>query len=551
MYSSRILIARLFGVLAHGLSHGSDPGQYPAKPSRKCTPDAFSALLPPGGSVLYTQIVPANGTFTDASANATAQNLGAPNTYPGLPALCAVKFTLPTPGNSSIDIALFLPDSWNERFMAVGNGGVSGSISWSEMVSQSHYDFAVMSTNTGHYSGAVDGSWAVNNPEARTNWFYRAMHISVVASKSIVNAYYGDDLQYSYFSSCSNGGRQGLKELTEFPEDFDGIIAGAPAWEISTLFLWMYEMALPNSRASLPDQISNELFETFRHEAIRQCDPQDGVEDGIIADPYGCHFIPEALLCNGTAPANNASCFSVPQLSILYSLLNDWVDVNQTFVHSRLALGSDYSTLVYGKAPYGSLFLENFVYNTTNYTASDFGFYDTVQFVESLNLAIAVEPTVDALQAKGGKLLMYHGLADQLIPPGDSMLFHSLVQQDMAARGLSVDDWFRMYLVPGMEHCAATNQDAPWYFAQSGAAEGVAGAVYSTPGYRDAKHDIVLALMEWVERDVAPNEIVATKWYNDAVVRGVEKQRPTCPYPAQAVYAGHGDVDVADSWRCE
>ncbi|KAK5729158.1 hypothetical protein LTR15_002300 [Elasticomyces elasticus] len=418
MYSSRILVARLFEVLAYGFAHGSVPDQYPAEPSRKCTSDAFSAILPPGGGVLYTQTVLANGTFTDASANATAQNLGAPNTYAGLPALCAVKFTLPTPGNSAIDVALFLPDSWNERFMAVGNGGVSGSITWSEMASQSHYGFAVMSTNTGHYSGAVDGSWALDNPEARTNWFYRAMHTSVVASKSIVNEYYGNDLQYSYFSSCSNGGRQGLKEVTEFPDDFDGIIAGAPAWEISTLFLWMYEMALPNSRASLPDQISDELFETFRQEAIKQCDPQDGVEDGIIADPYGCHFIPEALLCNGPAPANRTSCFSVPQLGILHSLLNDWVDVNQTFIHSRLALGSDYSTLVYGKAPYGSLFLKNFVHNTTNYTASEFGYYDTVQFVESLNLAIAVEPTVAAFQAKGGKLLMYHGLRRSVDPAG-------------------------------------------------------------------------------------------------------------------------------------
>ncbi|KAK5136308.1 hypothetical protein LTR08_003681 [Meristemomyces frigidus] len=253
--------------------------------------------------------------------------------------------------------------------------------------------------------------------------------------------------------------------------------------------------------------------------------------------------------CHG---AYSSACFTPPQLTILYQLLNDWVDVNQTFVHSRLGLGTNYSTLVYtDNAEYGVRFLEDFVYNTTNYTASDFGYYETVQYVNSLHSAINVNTDVDAFQARGGKLLHYHGMSDQLIPPGDSILWHSLVQQSSSAKGLSVHDWYRMYLVPGMEHCATTNQNAPCFFAQASANAIVLDSVYSTPGYRDSRHDIVLAMMDWVERGVAPNEIIATKWYYDTVADGVEKQRPVCPYPQQAVYMGEGDVDAAYNWRCQ
>jgi len=516
---------------------------------KPCIPSTFSHLLPPGGSVLFTQSVPANGTFTDPTGNGDTGET--PLTEPGLPPLCAVKFTVPSSNNSQVDFALFLPDAWNERYMAVGNGGFSGSIVWFDMAPLSHYGFAVMSTNTGHYSGGLDASWALNDQESKADWGHRAMHLSVVLSKQIVKDYYDQTVRYSYYSSCSNGGRQALKELTEYPEDFDGIIAGAPAWSVGRLFTWMYELQLPSSLVSPEDQLSIGLLQTFQKETIRQCDIQDGVKDGIIGDPYGCHFIPEKLLCNGTAPKNTTTCFSPAQLHLLYHVLNDWVDVNQTFVFPALALGTDFSALATeAGAIYGSQYLQNFVYNTSTFAASDFGYYQTVQLVDDMNPGNQnVNYEVDEFRAHGGKLIHYHGLSDQLIPPGLSLYWHSQIQQALQSRGLSMDDWYRLYTVPGMEHCASTNQDAPWYFGAASHAY-LAQAKTSTPGYEDAKHDIVLAMMDWVEKDIAPEELIATRFYDDLAANGVQKQRPICPYPQQAVYLGQGNADHASSWRC-
>ena len=206
-----------------------------------CCGDTFLSVLPPGSSVNFTQTIPANGTFVDNSTNG-----GSPTTATALPALCAVKLTVPSSNSSSFDFALFLPDQWNNRFMATGNGGFGGFIDWTDMGSLSHYGFATMSTNTGHYSNTSDGSWALNQPEKVFDWGYRAMHESVVLSKQAIKAYYGNDTSFNYYSGCSTGGRQGLKELTMFPDDFDGIIAGAPAWWTTHLQPWTAQVALAN-----------------------------------------------------------------------------------------------------------------------------------------------------------------------------------------------------------------------------------------------------------------------------------------------------------------
>jgi feruloyl esterase len=194
----------------------------------ECTASAFSGLLPLNATVNFAAAVPAGGSFNHPSPEFPINDTG-------LPALCAVSINVISSPESSFNFGLFLPEKWNKRYMASGNGGFGGGINWNDMESNVLNGFAAVSTDTGHLSQVFDASWALNKPESIIDWGYRAMHESVVMGKQITEAYYNCQIQYSYYSGCSTGGRQGLKEVQMFPEDFDGVLAGAPAWWTSHL----------------------------------------------------------------------------------------------------------------------------------------------------------------------------------------------------------------------------------------------------------------------------------------------------------------------------
>lgn len=186
-----------------------------------------------------------------------------------------------------------------------------------------------MSTDTGHNSTNSDGSWALNK-ESLTDWGYRAMHGSVVLSKAIVSEYYDSTSKFSYYSGCSTGGRQGLKEVEMFPEDFDGVLAGAPAWWTSHLQTWTVKAGLYNLPTTKAGHIPTSLFPVIGKEVIRQCDAQDGLVDTIVSDPRGCEFIPEELLCkSAVVNQTEAGCLTVPQIETLYKIYGDYLETNQ------------------------------------------------------------------------------------------------------------------------------------------------------------------------------------------------------------------------------
>jgi feruloyl esterase len=204
------------------------------------------------------------------------------------------------------------------------------------------YGFAALSTSTGHNSTPLDATWAYNAEEKVINWGYRALHGSIVLGKEITRAYYGRDLAYSYYSGCSAGGKQGLKEAEMFPDDFDGIVAGAPAWWTTHLQLWNMKVGLYSLPIDAPYHIPAELFQVIGDEVLKQCDPQDGLADSIISDPARCDFRPEALLCGSNVTNATASgCLTSAQIDTLYHLYNDWVEANQTFIFPHFELGSE------------------------------------------------------------------------------------------------------------------------------------------------------------------------------------------------------------------
>ena len=520
-----------------------------------CSSASLSALLPVGATLNFAVPVPENGTFGEG-----AKNIEFPTNATNLPALCAVGINVKSSNTSSYNFGLFLPQEWNARTMTAGNGGLGGGINWPDMGSFTHYGFAAISTDTGHVSTSTDGTWALNNPESIIDWGYRAMHGSVVLGKQVIEAYYGNGsgtnaagkIAYNYYASCSTGGRQGLKEIQQYPEDFDGIAVGAPAWWTTHLQTWTEHLGILNLPVTSPSHIPPALFPVYVAEVTRQCDVQDGVKDSIVSDPYRCNFFPEALLC--AAEANSSACFTSSQLCTLYHIFSDWVETNQTFVFPGLSLGTDptfLSSVTTEPSPLGQQFIENFYLNVTQYDYTQFDFA-TVQLIENLDTGDATADKYDlsAFNNRDGKIIMYHGLADPLISTGSSMYYYKQVLADMGMQGVDVDDFYRLFLVPGMGHCAGSTS-APWYVGGGNQVTYVNGAEYSVPGYVDAQHDVLLAMMRWTEEGVAPDSITATKYVNDTVSLGVERQRPLCVYPKQAKYDGVGDVDAAESWACE
>ncbi|KAK5117672.1 hypothetical protein LTR62_005095 [Meristemomyces frigidus] len=521
-----------------------------------CSPAAFRSVLPNNASVEFAYSIGQNGTF-----NVPSGDVAYPTSPTQLPQLCAVQLCVTSSPSSAFCFGLYLPQDWNERFLAVGNGGFAGGVNWLDMAAGAHYGFASISTDTGHNSTSGDITWALNNPEKTIDWGYRAMHGSVELAKQVVELYYGCKLKYSYYSGCSTGGRQGIRDIQLYPDDFHGVLAGAPAWWTSHLQTWTVKLGLYNLPVDAPHHIPISLFPAVGAEVLKQCDPQDGLVDSIISDPSGCDFYAEAVLCGANVTNQTAAgCLTAAQIGTLYSIYNDYVDTNQTFVFPHLELGSEaqWAVLLGGNTPnsLGTEYVQNMVLNDTTWSPFDFE-YPIVELADKIQPgnATAYDYDLSPFQQRGGKLLQYHGLSDALIATGSSTFFYKEVLKTLVPKGIELDSWYRLFLVPGMQHCAGTPSDvnAPWYFAganQAGELGTSPGSVYSVPGFQDAKHDALLALMTWVEEGIAPDQIVATKWENDVLADKVLRQRPLCPFPKQARFGGRGDPNVAENWSC-
>lgn len=531
----------------------------PAVTAANCSASYFQSLIPSNAAVRFARPVINGSTF-----EVPAGDIAYPISPTHMNAACAVEINVTSSAESAFSFGLFLPDAstWNSRFLAVGNGGFAGGINWLDMASGLGYGFSVMSTDTGHNSTSGDVTWALNNPERQKDFGYRAMHGSIVLAKQITEAFYGKHPKYSYYSGCSTGGRQGLKELQIHPETFDGVLAGAPAWWTSHLQTWTLKVALFNLPVDADHHISPELFPAIAREVLKQCDTQDGVKDNIISDPQGCNFFPEALLCGPNVTNQTTSaCLTPPQVKTLYKLHGDYVETNDTFIFPGLNLGSEaqWDFLLGASDPstYGTQYVQDMVLNDANWNYWDFN-VSIVELADSRRPGNATADDFDLspFHKRGGKLIHYHGDSDGLIPTGSSIYFYKQVLQTLKSKGIDLGGWYRFFLIPGMQHCSGTptNMDAPWYIAggnQAGELGTSPNAVHSVPGFSDGRHDALLALMDWVEKGQAPDEIIATKWKNDtAGALEVERQRPLCPYPTQARYKGHGNVGDASSWHC-
>ncbi|KAB5522044.1 Tannase/feruloyl esterase [Coniochaeta sp. 2T2.1] len=546
------IIVGLLALAGQTLAAPPDSTTSTSSSQPRCVASKIKCLLPKGATLESVTAVPKGGSFGEGAAN-----IAYPVNPTGLPELCAIIVKVPSSATTSYRFGLFLPSSWEQKFLAVGNGGFAGGINWLDMAPGAHYGMATISTDLGHNSTTADLAWGLNNEESRKDWGWRAMHGSVVTGKQIVRGYYKGNkpLKHSYYSGCSTGGRQGLKELQLFPDSFDGLLVGAPSFYVSHLNQYVTRVGILNLPVDDPKHIDVALFPKMADEVVRQCDALDGVADGIISSPELCEIDFSKMTC-GTA-FDSTWCLTPAQVQTAKNVYADYTFSDGRLIYPSLLPGSEdqWYILLSGTAPtpFGVGYQKYFLLNDAEW---DWRTYNDslVTLAEQLDPgdATAIDYDISAFKRRGGKLIMYHGLADGLVPAKGSDWYYNSTISAMGGSVKKTRDFFRYFQVPGMLHCVGTAVDAPWNFAAS-LMPGVMGPGYwSVPGYKDAKHDAMLALTEWVEKGREVDSIVATTWRSSYDPNsGVLRQRPVCPWPEKAVYKGKGDLDRADSWRCQ
>jgi feruloyl esterase len=499
-----------------------------------------------------------------------------PQTFAPLPPFCRVTATLTPTSDSVIKIEVWLPETtWNGRFLGTGGGGFQGVISYNELALGIQAGFA--STNSDLGTGVSgcnplfcgsDGNMGnplaiafgdpaspstglFGHPERIKDFGYRAIHQMTVRGKEIAEAFYHQDSKKAYFAGCSTGGQNALMEAQRFPNDYDGILAGAPAFNrthlhIAAISLWQDTHATPG-RFILPGQMT-----LINKAVIAQCVGRDGgaATDQFLTDPRDCQFDPKVLQCTGgNAPPACLSPEQVTTMQKYYAGTSDPVTGqlinpgsergNETDDVRALGLALQerlpepaFDGLFYWV--YGAIF--GFPGSATNFTNFDFHRdVDTVddQLAKVLN---ATSTDLGEFREHGGKLLMYHGWADPLIPSQSSInYFNALVDEDsegaQAARFEKGDggnlkktqSFARLFMVPGMFHCAG--------------------------GPGPNTFDALTPLVTWVETGTAPETILATKFVNDTPP-AVAMTRPLCVYPKVAKYNGSGSTSIAANFTC-
>ena len=486
----------------------------------------------------------ANMTIASAADVAAA----APN-----PQYCDVKGSVVTSGDgvgpNSAGFEAMLPANWNGKFLFNGVGGLAGNLNSSaNPVDRALFlarGYATAITDTGHVNTEATWEFTISgepNTPKIIDYFYRAVHEVTLAAKQLVkDLYHSDRISHSYFDGCSNGGKMGLLEAMRFPDDYDGIISGAPWLDPVGTSLW----SLKNAKALLDAYISPPVFAAVGTAINKKCDAADGVIDGLVQNPAKCAFNPDALV---------PETLTQKQADALKLIMKPVSDQKGNFVYP----GSSVSNLGQvtsspfgpmnqletppvdpaGAHPWGKA-IPPANWNLAAGVLLSLGYYNpavdlnnTIETNGVVKLAALkllydrLEPDIpdnpskfQAFFGKGGKLLIYHGYDDLVISPYSSIWFY----QDLAEQNGGYDKLqghARLFLVPGMQHC--------------------------TGGAGPNTFDTLSALENWAEKGDAPDAILATHTTNNMV----DRTMPLCQFPEQAHYKGSGDLRDASNWGC-
>ncbi len=469
----------------------------------------------------------------------------------GLPAFCRVVGHIhPEPG-SDIAFEVWMPaQGWDGRLNGIGTGGFAGSVEYVSLGLALKAGEVGVSTDTGHSGTSFDSAWAKGHPERVRDYGWRAVHLTTVAAKQLVAAFYGHGPDHSYFVGCSNGGRQGMMEASRFPDDYDGIVSGAPAAVWTDLAMAMINSLQAQSPPGEP--IRAEQAHLLQDEVLRQCDGRDGQIDGLVADPRQCRFDVSKLACG---VSSSSQCFSAPQLTALRRIYAGPHDragrpLTASYLPSGSEVGAPSPTLGWdgyiltgpsGRPQSGLLvggLLKDLV-QTPFATPETFDFNtDPARLKAAVAEDLDAKPNLRRFFDRGGKLILWHGWADAAIPPGATLRFHQAILRDSGPRA---KDSMRLFMVPGVQHCLGGT--GPDVFGQLNAPQ---------PG-DTPERSMTAALQAWVETRRSPDTFVGRRGLGGLMgipATQPEKQRLLCTYPATAVLKPGADPDKAASYSC-
>jgi feruloyl esterase len=440
---------------------------------------------------------------------------GAPQgpAQPPLPEYCRVVLVLKPTSDSNINSELWLPTTtWNGRFMAVGNGGFGGSIQGlNEMRNVVRLGYATSGNDTGHSAAdGPNGMFALGHPEKIVDFAYRAMHEMTVTSKKLLNEFYGRPQQFAYYKGCSTGGRQGVMAAQRYPEDFDGIIAGA----LANRHIQMHTAGSARSvhLARHPEQeISPAKAQMVNKAVMNACDT---LKEGFLANPRACTFDFKKLACSG---ADSDSCLTAPQLKTVETYYGGLKNSKGELIFSGQAIGNPL-TAQRGNTPAigaGNDTVRIWGFQNDKYDWTTFDLDRDMPIINSkVGFVDAVDPDLSRFKARGGKLLLYAGWGDTTITPENTVLYYESVLNTM---GRNQGDFTRLFLVPGMAHCGGG------------------------PGLNT--FDSIGALEQWREKGATPTQVTG---FNNTTLM----TRPVCAYPQAAKYKGTGNIKDAANWSC-
>lgn len=432
-----------------------------------------------------------------------------------------------------INFELLLPLDWNGIYVMGGGGGFVGSV---QNMAAGRVDegYATSGTDTGHKTaGLASANWALNDMERQLNFGHLAVHRTAEVSKAIISNYYGKWPKYSYFMGCSRGGGQAMMEAQRYPEDFDGIIAGAPAFDWISIAV----EAIQNTQAVYPSKLTESILteehiKILQEAVLKQCDLLDGVKDSIINNPANCKFDFTTLpMCPGDVPGKG--CFTTAQVKAIKTIY-DGFDVGNGIKYPGFPFGGEneeggwipwitgpnemttkdgYPSLI---AYFGIEIFKYLILQDPNWNYLDYkfrGYEKEMRYAEAYLNATSVD--YSGFKKRKGKIIFYHGWNDPALSAFSTIEHYNAVR----AADPAINDYMRLYLLPGVLHC--------------GGGEGPSDA------------DLLAILHDWVENSKPPERVVFTKKVLDQVVMS----RPVYPYPQEAIYDGKGNPNIESSYK--
>ncbi|XPS72599.1 Feruloyl esterase [Ascochyta lentis] len=475
----------------------------------------IDTLVVPNGTVLSTDYVTANTTLqfpnSDPTCGRASQTVSAN--------LCRVSLNVSTSARSGLRMEAWLPEEWTGRFLSTGNGGLGGCIQYEDLEYTTSLGFAAVGTNNGH-----DGSTGIsflNNADVIEDFAYRALHTGVVLG-------------------CSTGGRQGWKSVQSFPDDFDGVVAGAPAFSFNNLTSWSCHFLPLTGSQGAPTFVPLNMWPIIHQDILSQCDKLDGVADGILESPDLCEYDSSGLICSS---GQNSSCLTLTQAETVRSIYSPLYATDGSLVYPRLQPGAEATeapfTYFNGQRFGAADWFSYAIFNDSNWDPMSLKpeDYDLSADLNLFNIE-TWNGDLSAFKDRGGKVLHYHGLADGIISSDNSPRYYEHVSQTMSLDPEALDEFYRYFRISGMAHCGG------------GPGASFIGNQRRNNASLDPEENVLTAIVRWVEEGIAPDTITGTAYRNGSQSAGIDFKRRHCRWPYRNQYKGTGDYKDTDSWHC-